>query len=47
MKMRTEWEENLCGAGYYPDFFSKEECENDLKNMKEAILCRRCRAMTG
>lgn len=36
MKMRTEWEENLCGAGYYPDFFSKEECENDLKNMKEA-----------
>lgn len=36
MKMRVEWEENLCGAGYYPDFFSKEECENDLKNMKEA-----------
>lgn len=24
MKMRVEWEENLCGAGYYPDFFQKK-----------------------
>lgn len=29
-------QENLCGVGYYPNFFSKQDCKTDLENMKKS-----------